>query len=99
MTRMSRWVQHTGGHAASRPHHGLREGAGRRVLASAARHRFGFDLIPLWVMARQGRGDVMKMLSSGLGEVWARGGRAVPDRGAGRVSPMGARGTEGKGLL
>jgi hypothetical protein len=50
-------------------------------------------------MARQGRGDVMKMLSSGLGEVWARGGRAVPDRGAGRVSPMGARGTEGKGLL
>jgi hypothetical protein len=50
-------------------------------------------------MARQGRGDVMKMLSSGLGEVWARGGRAVPDRGAGDVSPMGARSTEGKGLL
>jgi hypothetical protein len=60
---------------------------------------FRFSLIRLWVMTRQGRGDVVEMLSSGLGEVWTRGGGAVPGRGAGDVSPMGARSTEGKGLL
>jgi hypothetical protein len=39
----------------------------------------------------------METLSFELGEVWTRSGEAVPGRGAGEVSPMGARSTEGKG--